>query len=124
MRAHLAIAAAFLAASLIADTPPIAAKPVGAFDGHWAVDVIVLRGDCQQGYSFPVRVEGGTIAYAGQFDIDATGRIGHDGRVIARFRLGAEALNASGRLMATSGSGVWRTSSQACFGRWEARKVG
>jgi hypothetical protein len=125
MRVHALV----VAAALLAATPAAAAKSAtsspGAFDGQWAVDVIVLRGSCEQGYSFPVRVSGGRIVYAGQVDINATGSVGRDGRVTARFTRRHETLSASGRLTARGGGGgVWRAPSRDCSGRWEARKDG
>jgi hypothetical protein len=114
-----------IAAALLATPLPLAAqsaRSAGTFDGQWAVDVIVVRGTCEQGYSFPVRVRGGSIVYAGQVDIKATGTVGRDGRVAARFTRAKETLSASGRLAARSGAGTWTAPSRDCSGRWEARK--
>lgn len=120
-----ALALACLAGWMIASGPAAAApRSAPSFDGQWAVDVIVLRGTCEEGYSFPVRVARGNIVYAGQVDINATGRVGRDGRVTARFTRRGETLTASGRLSGSSGAGTWTAPSRSCTGRWQARKEG
>lgn len=93
------------------------------FDGLWNVDVNVRRGECPEGSSFPVRVAGGRIAYAGNLDIDAGGTVAADGRVSALFRRGPDRLNASGRLTGRAGSGQWTAPTRNCAGTWRARRL-
>ena len=101
----------------------IAATPSNStYDGFWAVDVIVQKGTCQDGFSFPIRVSDGTIVYNGQVQIIATGKIAPNGQVDAIFNRNNEALRASGRLSRDSGVGTWSAPSRDCGGRWEARK--
>lgn len=106
---------------LIALAGPAAAQ--GGFDGQWSVEVDVRQGDCPEGRSFPVRIQGGRLYYDGNLDIGAGGSIGADGRVTARFTRGREYVAASGRLSARSGAGQWRAPTRDCAGTWRARRL-
>ena len=114
-----ALIAAVLSSVLLAAAPSAA-----TFDGFWAVDVIVQKGSCQDGFSFPIRVSDGTIVYNGQVQIVVTGKIAPNGQVDAVFNRNNQALRASGRVNQDSGAGTWSAPSRDCGGRWEARKQG
>jgi hypothetical protein len=118
MRLNLAAA---LATGVLALSAPAAAQ--GGFDGAWAVDVNVTRGDCgDEGRSFPVRVQGGRITYAGNLDLNASGQIAPDGRITARFSRGSDSLSANGRAQGSTASGRWTSPSRNCSGTFRARR--
>jgi hypothetical protein len=98
-----------------------------AFDGNWSVDLTVQRGSGAQcddeGRSFPIRVQGGRISYGGNLDLNASGQIGADGRVQARFSRGSDSLNANGRATGDSASGRFNSPSRGCAGTFRARRI-
>ncbi|UFZ02125.1 hypothetical protein LQG66_22815 [Bradyrhizobium ontarionense] len=118
-----AISAA-LATMLTAGLAVVPAEPARAagFDGAWTVLIITQAGNCDQGYSFPVKIAGGRVTSSGTANI--TGTVGRGGAVTVRVSQGGSYASGSGRLGAASGFGVWsgKGSSGTCRGRWEATR--
>ncbi|MCF2521236.1 hypothetical protein [Bradyrhizobium sp. G127] len=115
-----AVAAAGLA--VVALSGP--AKAGASFDGAWRVTIITQAGNCDPAYSYPVRVEGGRVSYAGDGSFDISGHVGEAGTVSVTIARGDQKASGSGKLSANSGSGQWsgKSSSTACSGRWEAAR--
>jgi hypothetical protein len=115
-----AFAAAGLAA--VALSGPVEAGT--SFDGAWRVTIITQAGNCDPAYSYPVKVEGGRVSYAGDGSFDISGHVGDAGAVSVTIARGDQKASGSGKLSASSGSGQWsgKSSSTACSGRWEATR--
>lgn len=93
-----------------------------AFDGTWKVTIITQSGNCDPAYSYPLKVEGGRISYAGDGSFEISGNVGASGGVTVAIARGDQKASASGKLTATAGSGHWngKSSGTSCAGRWEA----
>jgi hypothetical protein len=92
------------------------------FDGKWTIHVKTDSGFCVNGLSFPVRVNAGTITYAGFFTVEAPHAISRRGRVELHLVQGGNDLISAGALHARSGGGRWFLRSFPCAGRWRAEK--
>lgn len=101
------------------------AKAGAAFDGTWKVVIITQSGTCDPAYTYPVRVSGGRISYAGDGSFEISGSVAEGGGVNVAIARGAQRASASGKLTASSGSGHWsgKSSETACSGRWEASRA-
>jgi hypothetical protein len=122
--AHTAIIRWVFAAAAIAAAIALAgaAKAASSHDGNWKVTIITQAGNCDQAYSYPVKVEGGHVSYGGTGSFEITGKVAEAGDVTVAIVRGGQQANASGKLSGNSGAGQWigKSSSAACSGRWEA----
>ncbi|MGC2777591.1 MAG: hypothetical protein WA418_18340 [Bradyrhizobium sp.] len=121
IRPAISAAVATMLTAGLAVLPTAPARAAG-FDGAWTVLIITQAGNCDQGYSFPVKIAGGRVTSGGTANI--TGTVGRGGAVTVRVSQGGSYASGSGRLGAASGFGVWsgRGSSGTCRGRWEATR--
>jgi hypothetical protein len=94
--------------------PALAAQP---FDGDWHVSVKSRNKNpgCIA-TTVALRVDEGNVSYAGMFGGLVSGKVDRAGRLHARM---AE-VKVSGKLVADSGSGAWK--SRNCAGTWQARR--
>jgi hypothetical protein len=99
-----------------------AAKAASSHDGNWKVTIITEAGNCDQAYSYPVKVAGGHVSYSGNGSFEISGTVAEAGDVTVAIARGNQHANASGKLSGNSGEGQWigKSSSSACSGRWEA----
>jgi hypothetical protein len=121
IRPAISAALAITLTAGLAVLPAVPARAAG-FDGAWTVLIITQAGNCDQGYSFPVKIAGGRVTSSGTANI--TGTVGRGGAVSVRVSQGGSYASGSGRLGATSGFGRWsgKGSSGTCSGRWEATR--
>jgi hypothetical protein len=124
--AHTAIRWFFAAAAVAAAIALAgASKAASSHDGNWKVTIITQVGNCDQAYSYPVKVEGGHVSYSGNGSFEISGTVAAAGDVIVAIAHGDQHANASGKLSGNSGAGQWigKSSSTACSGRWEALRA-
>ena len=79
IRPATALAAlAILAASVIpaGSAPMPSAK---SFDGGWSVLIVTEKGTCDRAYRYPVKIENGSVGYAGSASFNVTGKVGKNG---------------------------------------------
>jgi hypothetical protein len=117
-------ASALALASLMFVVFAAKAKAGASYDGAWKVVIITQSGNCDPAYSYPVRVSGGRVSYAGDGSFDISGNVSESGGVNVTIARGDQKASGSGRLTASSGSGSWsgKSASTACSGRWEASR--
>jgi hypothetical protein len=121
--AHTAIRWFFAAAALAAAVAQAgASKAASSHDGNWKVTIITQAGNCDQAYSYPLKIEAGHVSYSGTGSFEITGTVAEAGDVTVAIARGDQHANASGKLSGNSGVGLWvgKSSSTACSGRWEA----
>ena len=101
-----------------------AAHAAPSHDGNWKVTIITQAGDCDPAYSYPVKVSGGRVSYAGDGSFEINGNVAEAGAVNVSIARGEQHANASGKLAGNSGSGQWtgKSSTTTCSGRWEASR--
>ena len=90
------------------------------FDGNWSVVIITEKGSCDRSYRYPVKINDGTVGYAGEASFDVSGRVGPNGKVTVSVSRGERKASGSGQLTATSGGGSW--TGGECSGTWQAER--
>ncbi|MBX9711700.1 MAG: hypothetical protein K2X60_11770 [Xanthobacteraceae bacterium] len=118
-------ASAFAIASLLLVVFAAKARAGATYDGGWKVVIITQSGNCDPAYSYPVRVTGGRVSYAGDGSFEISGNVSEGGGVNVTIARGDQRASGSGRLSASLGAGQWtgKSASTACSGRWEASRV-
>lgn len=101
--------------------PAPAATP---YDGNWSVLIITQSGNCDAGFRYPLKIDNGKVAYAGDGSFAVSGKVGSSGVVSVSISRGDKKANGSGKLTASGGAGKWSGGSPgaACSGRWEAER--
>src|SRR5436305_15294617 len=118
-QSHLAIPALTLA--VLVTTPALApAQAKTNFDGSWSVVIITEKGSCDRSYRYPVKINDGTVGYAGEASFDVSGKVGPNGKVTVSVSRGDRRASGSGQLTATSGGGSW--TGGECSGAWQAAR--
>jgi murein DD-endopeptidase MepM/ murein hydrolase activator NlpD len=115
-----ALAALVLAATALPASAPAAAK--SNFDGTWSVLIVTQKGTCDRAYRYPVKIDNGSVGYAGDAAFTVSGKVGENGAVIVKVARGSQSANGSGRLSPSGGSGMWTAGSGECSGTWTAER--
>ena len=113
-------AAAILAATAVPASAPATAR--SNFDGQWSVLIVTQKGTCDRAYRYPVKIDNGSVGYAGDSSFTVSGKVGENGAVTVKVARGSQSANGQGRLSATDGSGMWIAGSGECSGTWTAER--
>jgi hypothetical protein len=119
-----AVAPALAALGILAATLP-ASAPASArsnFDGTWSVLIVTQKGTCDRAYRYPVKIDKGSVGYAGDASFTVSGKVGENGAVTVRVARGSQSANGQGKLSSTDGSGQWVAGSGDCSGTWTAER--
>src|SRR5919206_498613 len=119
-----AVAPALAALGILAATVP-ASAPAAAhanFDGEWSVLIVTEKGTCDRAYRYPVKIENGSVGYAGSASFNVTGKVGANGAVTVTVSRGSQSATGTGRMSGTDGSGTWTAASGECSGTWTAER--
>ena len=114
-------ALAVLASTVI----PAGSAPIPSaknFDGGWSVLIVTEKGTCDRAYRYPVKIENGTVGYAGSASFNVTGKVGQNGAVTVTVSRGSNSATGTGRMSGTDGSGTWTAASGECSGTWTAER--
>jgi len=117
--------AALAAVSILAATAVPASAPALAksnFDGQWSVLIVTQKGTCDRAYRYPVKIDNGSVGYAGDASFTVSGKVGPNGAVTVTVARGSQSAKGQGRLSATDGSGMWTAGSGECSGTWTAER--
>ena len=119
-----AAAVAALAVLTTAVAPAFAAPIASAksFDGGWSVLIVTEKGTCDRAYRYPVKIENGSVGYAGSAAFTVSGKVGTKGEVTVTVARGSQSATGTGRMSATDGSGTWTAASGECSGTWTAER--
>ena len=109
----------FLAATVPASAP---ASARSNFDGTWSVLIVTQKGSCDRAYRYPVKIDKGSVGYAGDSSFTVSGKVGENGAVTVTVARGNQSANGQGRLSATDGSGMWTAGAGDCSGTWTAER--
>jgi hypothetical protein len=116
---------ALAALAILAATAGPASAPAAArsnFDGTWSVLIVTQKGTCDRAYRYPVKIDNGSVGYAGDSSFTVSGKVGENGAVTVKVARGSQSANGQGRLSATDGSGMWVAGSGDCSGTWTAER--
>ena len=126
MNALRTTAATFAAlAILTSSVAPALAAPIAAaksFDGGWSVLIVTEKGTCDRAYRYPVKIENGSVGYAGTASFNVTGKVGANGAVTVTVSRGDKSATGTGRMSGTDGAGTWSAASGECSGTWTAER--
>jgi len=126
MNALRATAATFATlAILTASVAPAFAAPIASaksFDGGWSVLIVTEKGTCDRAYRYPVKIENGSVGYAGTASFNVTGKVGANGAVTVTVSRGDKSATGTGRMSGTDGAGTWSAASGECSGTWTAER--
>jgi hypothetical protein len=123
--AFRAIAPALSALAILAATVPASAPAAAAkanFDGQWSVLIVTQKGECDRAYRYPVKIENGSVGYAGSASFTVSGKVGDTGAVTVKVARGDKSANGQGKLSSTEGSGSWVAGTGDCSGTWTAER--
>ena len=115
-----AFAALALLAATVAASAPASAR--SNYDGRWSVLIVTHKGSCDRAYRYPVKIDNGSVGYAGDSSFTVSGKVGENGAVTVKVARGSQSANGQGRLSATDGSGMWTAGSGECSGTWTAER--
>jgi hypothetical protein len=118
-------AASLALAVLTSSVAPAVAAPIASaksFDGGWSVLVVTEKGTCDRAYRYPVKIENGSVGYAGTASFNVTGKVGANGAVTVTVSRGSQSANGTGRMSGTDGAGTWTAASGDCSGTWTAER--
>jgi hypothetical protein len=119
-------AATFAAlAVLTTSIAPAFAAPIASskgYDGGWSVLIVTEKGTCDRAYRYPVKIENGSVGYAGSASFNVTGKVGANGAVVVTVSRGSQSATGTGRMSGTDGSGTWTAASGECSGTWTAER--
>jgi hypothetical protein len=119
-------AASFAALAVLATSvAPAFAAPIASsksFDGGWSVLIVTEKGTCDRAYRYPVKIENGSVGYAGSASFNVTGKVGANGAVIVTVSRGDKSATGTGRMSGTDGAGTWTAASGECSGTWTAER--
>ena len=94
---------------------------VPAYDGLWSVSIITEKGDCDRGYRYPIRIQNGALANAGNVTaITINGKVQPTGAITVIVSAGSKSASGSGRLSGDLGEGHW--SGGECSASWTAER--
>ena len=96
----------------------VGAKP--GFDGLWSVVIVTEKGTCDRAYRYPIRINNGSLANAGNDSFVISGKVGGDGAITVTVSHGSKSASGHGKLAGAGGAGTW--SGGGCGGTWEAER--
>jgi hypothetical protein len=115
-------ALAILATTAIpAFTAPISASKA-SYNGTWSVLIVTEKGTCDRAYRYPVKIENGSVGYAGTASFNVSGTVGDNGAVIVTVSRGSQSAKGTGRMSLSDGAGTWTAGSGECSGTWTAER--
>ena len=79
-------------------------------------------GKCDRAYRYPIKIENGSVGYAGSASFTVSGKVGTKGDVTVTVARGSQSANGTGRMSETDGSGTWIAGSGECSGTWTAER--
>jgi len=115
-------AAAIIAASVVPASAPAFAK--SSYDGQWSVLIVTQKGTCDRAYRYPVKIDNGSVGYAGTASFNVSGKVGQNGAVTVTVSHGDKSATGTGRMSAKDGAGIWTAASGECSGTWTAERRG
>ncbi len=115
--ALVAASATFAASAGFAAT---SSSTLPRYDGVWSVSIVTEKGACDRGYRYPIRIENGVLANAGDAAFTITGKVAPTGSITVTVSHGSSSASGSGRLAGSIGEGLWRGGE--CSGTWTAER--
>jgi hypothetical protein len=113
-------------AVLATSVAPAFAAPIAAgkasYNGQWSVLIVTEKGTCDRAYRYPVKIENGSVGYAGSASFNVSGSVGDNGALVVTVSKGDKSAKGTGHISATDGAGTWTAASGECSGTWTAER--
>ena len=93
------------------------------YDGDWNVEIVTVRGDCQQSLRYAVRIVDGRVR-SGEDSYQLDGAVSPRGEIHVKVEEKGRSASGIGRLTHDAGHGQWHTSTNECAGHWTAARRG
>jgi hypothetical protein len=116
---------AFALAILVSSVAPSFAAPIASaksFDGGWSVLIVTEKGTCDRAYRYPVKIENGSVGYAGSASFDVNGKVGANGAITVTVSKAGKSATGTGHMSGTDGAGTWTAAGGECSGTWSAER--
>src|SRR5262245_31115452 len=111
-----------LAISAAPALPAPVSSGKASYDGGWSVLIVTDTGTCDRAYRYPVKIENGSVGYAGSAAFTVAGKVGANGAVVVTVSHGSQSATGTGRMSGTDGAGTWTTAAGECSGTWTAER--
>src|ERR1700753_1871865 len=87
-------------AMLAATALPASTAPMGkpGFDGAWSVLIVTDHGTCDRAYRYPVKIENGSVGYAGSSSFDVSGKVGANGAITVTVSKAGKSATGTGHM--------------------------
>jgi hypothetical protein len=115
-------ALAMLAVSTLPASPAAMSAGKPSYDGAWSVLIVTEQGKCDRAYRYPVKIENGTVGYAGSASFTVSGKVDPKGAVTVTVARGSQSATGTGRMSDSDASGTWTAGSGECSGTWTAER--
>ena len=113
-------AAVTLLGAIVPTSAPASART--NYDGTWSVLIVTHKGACDRAYRYPVKIDNGTVGYAGDSSFSVSGKVGENGAVTVKVARGSQSANGQGKLSSKDGAGMWTAGTGDCSGTWTAER--
>ena len=80
------------------------------------------KGTCDRAYRYPVKIDNGSVGYAGEASFNVSGKVGENGAVTVTVSRGSQAPRAPAACRRPTASGMWTAGSGDCSGTWTAER--
>jgi hypothetical protein len=113
---------AFLATGILAGLVS-PSRAVQSHDGRWSIKVVGQSDKCDQDLTLSIRVDDGSVEYAGWFNVDATGEISDAGNVNVRVAYRDDVVDVSGAVRGDLATGSWTSPTLGCSATWRGERA-
>jgi hypothetical protein len=98
-------------------------RAVALHDGRWSIQVTGQSDKCDQDLRLAIRVNNGSVEYAGWFNVDAEGQISPNGRVNVRVAYREDVVDVRGAVSGDEATGSWTSPTLGCSGTWHGERA-
>jgi hypothetical protein len=93
-----------------------------SYNGQWSVLIVTEKGTCDRAYRYPVKIENGSLGYAGSASFSVSGSVGDNGALVVTVSKGDKSAKGTGHISSTNGTGTWTAAGGECSGTWTAER--
>jgi hypothetical protein len=111
-----------LAVSVVPSFAAPSSSAKASYNGQWSVLIVTEKGACDRAYRYPVKIENGSVGYAGSASFNVSGSVGDNGALVVTVSKGDKSAKGTGRISSTNGIGTWTAAGGECSGTWTAER--
>jgi hypothetical protein len=111
-----------LAVSAVPSFAAPSSSAKASYNGQWSVLIVTEKGACDRAYRYPVKIENGSVGYAGSASFSVSGSVGDNGALVVTVSKGDKSAKGTGHISSTNGTGTWTAAGGECSGTWTAER--